>query len=325
MGFNPALQGQASPSEASEQEGLEFLKAPKEEKGFASDPAKLDKQTDEARKKTLRALNALRIVGPLLAAVMDKPGPTASDEASAKAFKELVASTSALSESVSRKLGADPEDPNNFWIRNMLERAFAEALKEQWSKSQSADLSALNGPIDALLAMEAPWADAGREVESLSVENTVRAALIRAACPVLMKAQLGFNFFRNMDNEIEPIMRHLMGAASKAALSMADAHASEKDRAGLFSILISEAGNLYATSWWVAGKQSVEDLSKLSDKELQAMLKEHPEGLPLDRVNNLFEKNFTRLVSVANRLVPPKPGKIDARIKPEPAGKAPKG
>lgn len=324
MGFKPDLQGQAAPSEASEQEGLEFLKTQRDDKTYAGDPAKAEKQTDEARRKTLRALNALRIVGPLLAAVMEKPGAGASDEESAKAFKALVASTSALSEKVSRKLGADPEDPSNFWIRNMLERAFAEALKDQWAKNQSADLSALEGPIDALIAMDAPWADAGREFESLSIESTVRSSLIRAATPVLMKAQLGFDFFRNMDNEIEPIMRHLMGAASKAALSMADPNASEKDRAGLFSILISEAGNLYATSWWVAGKQAVKDVSKLSDSELQAMLKDHPDGLPLDSVNTLFEKNFNRLVSVANRLVPPKAGKIDARIKPEAAGKAPK-
>lgn len=322
MGFKPPMESPAGPSELSQQEGMEFLRSNRDEKLYTQDPAKAEKLSEEARKKTLRALNALRIVGPLLAAVMEKPGANASDEQSANAFRELVSATSALSEKVCRKLGVDPEDANNFWMRNMLERAFAEVLKDQWAKNQSANLSALEAPIEALIDMEAPWAEGSREFEAFSLENTMRASIIRAASPILMKAQLGFDFFRNMDKEIESIMSYLMGAVSEATLSMADTNASEKDKAGLFSILMSEAGNLYATSWWINGKSALKSLDKLSDKEINAMLKDNPDGLSIDDVNATFDKNFKRLVSVANRLVPQKPGKIDARIKPESAGKA---
>lgn len=319
MGFSPSSNNAQTPSALSQEEGMEFLQTTRDEKLFSQDPAKAEKAADEARKKTLRALNALRIVGPLLSAIMEKPGANATDEQSANAFKELVSITSSLSEKVCRKLDVDPEDANNFWMRNMLERAFAEVLKDQWSKNQVANLSALEGPIDALVKMDAPWADAPRDFEALSPEGTVRAAIIKAGVPIVTKAQLGFDFFRNMDKDIEGIMRYLMKAAAEATITMADSNSSEKDRAGLFSILMSEAGNLYATSWWVNGKQALKDLDKLSDKELQNMLKDQPGGLPLDKVNNTFDKNFKRLVSVANRLVPQKAGKIDARIKPDEA------
>lgn len=317
MGFNPDLKArQGDEGAAAMAEGLTFLK-PEEPASPTrwADPAKQEKAELDARKKTLRTLNALRVVGPLLVVVMERAGAGSSDEEAANIFKKLVAEASAFSEETCRRLGVDPEDSQNFWIRNMLERSFCEVLKEQGLKGKRLDLSPLRGPIDALTQMDLGWADAEREIESFSVDIAARAAVIRAASPVLQRAQLGFDFFRNMEKDIEPIMKKLMASASKATLGLADTAATEKERAGLFSILMSEAGNLYSTAWWVEGKKAVEDLSKLSDGELKGLLKQNPEGLPLDRVNEQFEKNFQRLVHVAAKLVPMRAGRMETRIK----------
>jgi hypothetical protein len=59
----------------------------------------------------------------------------------------------------------------------------------------------------------------------------------------------------------------------------------------------------------------VSNLSGLSDKELKALLSHNPSGLPLDKVNAMFEKNFSRLVALSVKLVPPKAGKIESRLK----------
>jgi len=317
MSFRPQAAGDKPPRgwEESREGPLGFLAPATPAREREADPQKAERKEDEARRKTLRTLNALRVVGPLIAAVMERPGPLASDEEINAAFRELVSSTSAFSERVAGKMGVDPADPKNFWVRNVLERVFSEALKEQWSKRKSASLDALEGPINALLQME--WSTGDRQFDSLSPDLAVKAALIRAGAPILMKAQTGFDFFRNMDKEIEPIMQRLMGAAAKATLDLSDDAASERDRASLFSVLIAEAGTLYATSWWMLGKKAVEDLERVSDAELKSILKEYPDGLPLEKVNSAFDKNFNRLVSVANKLVPPRAGVMSSRISAE--------
>lgn len=329
MSFKPELSGPA-PVAHPGVEALGFLSSPVAESAApeTQDWAKAEKSREEARKRSLRALNALRIVGPLLVAVMEYPGAEAGEEAVAKSFKELVSNASAFSEKVARELGVDPLDQKNFWIRNMLERAFSEVLRETWVKSKKADFSGMEKAVQSLLDATSPEEPLWREFEPLGMDAHLRAAVIKSAAPILMKSQVGFDFFRNMDEEIEPIMRRIMGHASKASMELAEEKASDHDRASLFSILMSEAGNMYATAWWVEGKKAVDNLSRLSNKELDELLKLNPKGLPLDSVNEQFEKNFGRLVGLANKLIPQRPGRIDSRLRTaqnETKGKAIKG
>lgn len=319
MSFRPKIAGEAPPESVAEGD-LSFLAQPEDSpKSRESDWAKADRISQEARRNALRAMNAIKVVGPLMAALMEKPGPDATQEESFRDFSAMVESASAYSEKVAKRLGIDPENPQSFWIRNVLERAFAEIIKEQWGKGKGVDLSYLDGAIEHLIAIDIPNWDAPEGAQTkpndLPIETHIRASLAQAAGPVLMRAQMGFDFFRDMDKEIEPIMRRLLASASKATLDLADSSCSEADRAHLFGILVGEAGQLYANAWKTAGKSAVGSLSKLSDAQLKEMLKSHPDGLPLDMVNEIFEKNYSRLVSVAVRLVPPKAGKIGERIK----------
>ncbi len=321
MSFKPKLD--AAQEHAPPREGaLAFLSGAEPSPEAAktdADWAKADRDHQEARRNALRAMNAIKVVGPLLAALMESPGPEATSEESYRSFSSMVESASSYSEKVAKKIGIDPEAPQNFWIRNVLERTFAEIIREQWAKGKGADLSYLDGAIDRLISIDLPhWESQeglAKGPEDLPIETHIRASLAQAAAPVLMRAQLGFDFFRNMDAELEPIMRRLLASASKATLDLADSACTEADRAHLFGVLIGEAGQLYSNAWKAAGKEAVASLSKLNDAELKEMLKAHPNGLPLDSVNEIFEKNYSRLVSVAAKLVPPQAGKIGERIR----------
>lgn len=280
----------------------------------SGDPAKSDKLFADARKKTMRTLNAIKIVAPILSTLSSKG--SGGEEDSVGLFKRLVGQSSEMSELVVRQLGEDPLLPENFWLRNMLERVFCEVLRDQVLRGDSGSLKSIEPVIRAIGDMD--WASVSEDggvYEAWATDTTVKVALIRAAAPILAKSS-AFNFFRtNMDEDMDAILKLLMSSAGRATDSMVDPAAGEKERASLFSVLVVEAGNLYSSAWHACGKQVVATLSNLTDKQLQALLRDNPSGLSLDAVGEMFEKNFSRLVYLSSKLVPQKAGKIDARLR----------
>lgn len=284
--------------------------------GAASlDPAKAEKVSDEARKKTLRTLNAIKIISPVLSAVVERHGASGSEDESLSTFRRLVSQASEMSELMIRELGEDPEAPGSFWLRNMLERTFCEILRDQVQRGKEGSLKSLQPVLREVAKMQWASAEGAAEFETWGTDTTVRAALMKATAPVMIKAAV-FDFFRaDLAADMEDVMRVLMGAASRATLSIVDSAASEREKASLFAVLVGEAGLLYASAWNVCGKQVVGNLSGLNDKELKELLAQSPSGLPLDKVNAMFEKSFSRLVALSVKLVPQKPGKIESRLK----------
>lgn len=318
MSFSPgSKKAAAMSSESSATSDLPFLQEQKKapSNSVAHDPAKGEKIADEARRKTLRTLNAIKIVAPVLAAVTEKHGGGGSEDEAVATFRRLVSQASDMSEFVVKELGEDPASPSSYWLRNMLERTFCEMLKDQVQRGKEGSLKLVQPILSRMTKMDWPESDGAQEFERWGSDTTVRVALLKATAPVMIKSA-SFDFFRtDLAKDFEEIMMLLMGAASRATLAMADPAANEKERASLFSVLVGEAGNLYASAWTVCGKQIVANLSSLNDKELAALLAQHPAGLPLNKVNELFEKNFGRLVALSTKLVPQKPGKIEARMK----------
>lgn len=324
MSFNPGSKSKtaatAPSAEAATSAALPFLQCKAPTGAMIQDPAKAERSCEDARKKTMRTLNAIKIVAPVLSAVTERHGGSGSEEEAVSTFKRLVSQSSEMSELVIRELGEDPNLAENFWLRNMLERSFCEVLKDQIQRGKEGTLKPIEGVLREIANMEWSAADGREEFVTWGAETVVRAALLRACAPIMIKAA-GFNFFRaDMSTDMEAIMKTLMGAASRATLSMSDPHAGERERASLFSVLIGEAGNLYASAWHACGKQMVNNMSSMSDKDLKTLLAQHPEGLPLDKINDEFERNFTRLVSLSVKLVPQKAGRIETRMKSEKVG-----
>ena len=313
MSFNPPTKksGGASPADPP----LPFLQNGQKPLSNIADPAKAERAFDEARRKTLRTLNAIKIVAPVLSAVIEKHGAGGSEEESIATFKRLISQSSEMSEFVIKELGEDPHLPANFWLRNMLERTFCEVLKDQHQRGKDTGLRSMEPVLREIAKMEWAGADGAQEFETWAPDTVVRASLLRASAPIMIKAA-GFDFFRvDFGKDLEAIMRRLMGAASRATLAMADASSGEKEKASLFAVLIGEAGALYASAWHVCGKQMVANLSSLNDKELTELLSKNPEGLPLEKIDEAFERNFSRLVALSTKLVPQKPGRMEARLK----------
>ena len=317
MSFNPRAKlgsPDAPGAEGAADQALPFLRPAPPSPSLAADPAKAERSVDEARRRTLRALNAIKTVGPILAAVAERHGAGGAEEEAISTFKQLISQSSDMSELVIRELGEDPGKPENYWLRNMLERSFCEMLKDQIQRGKPGSLR----PLEPLLRQVAhlDWRDGEREAfATWGSETVIRAALVRACSPIVAKAA-GFDFFRvDLGQDMEEIMRLLMAAASRATLAMVDPHAGERERASLFSVLIGEAGQLYASAWHSCGKQVIQSLSSLNDKELKALLAENPQGLTLEKVGETFERNFTRMVNLSTKLVPQKAGKLEARMK----------
>lgn len=281
----------------------------------ATDPSTADRLEDDARRKTLRALNALRIVGPLLAAIMERDGDGSPEQASAD-FMQLVSATTKFSEAMAAELDVKPSETKNFWIRNVLERLCAEAIKERWVERGDVNIERLVSA--AKVAKDSRVSEGERDFPPMQSDMAVRVAMLKALAIVLSKMDTSFDFFRNLDEEAERVGGMLMRAASEGTLHLADPYAGERDRAALFSVAVEEAGRLYAASWQGVGEKAVGDLSKLSDEALEKVLKLHPEGLPTKRVDEGFERNFKRLMTVTAKLVPPKAGGVAARVRNQP-------
>lgn len=315
MSFNPRSKLVAAVLENKDEEyGLPFLHPVAPTTSMMSDPAKAERSFDEARRRTLRALNAIKTVSPVLAAVAERHGAGGAEEEAIATFKQLISQSSEMSELVIRELGEDPSKPENYWLRNMLERSFCEMLKDQIQRGKPGSLRSLEPLLRQVATLE--WRDGDKESFSTwGADTVIRAALVRACAPIMAKVA-GFDFFRlDLGQDMEDIMRLLMAAASRATLAMADPYAGERERASLFSVLIGEAGQLYASAWHSCGKQMVQSLSSLNDKELKALLAQSPQGLSLEKVTETFERNFMRLVNLSGKLVPQKSGKLEARMK----------
>ena len=313
MGFKAKQDDVGSPAVETT---LPFLAPDPKNPALKMDPAMAQRHTEEARKKTLRALNAIKIVSPIMSALTERQASSGSEEEAVSLFKRLVGQASDASELVLREMGEDPEDEKNFWMRNVLERAFCEMLRDQVQRGREGSLRPLEPTLRALAKMQ--WReqpDGAAPFETWATDTSARAALARAAAPILSKAS-GFDFFRkDLDQDLEAILRLLMAKAQAATLALVDPAAGEKERGSLFAMLVGEGGALYASAWQACGKQAVSNLSSLNDAQLKGLLAEHPQGLPLDKVQELFEKNFERMVSLSARLVPQKAGKIEARVK----------
>lgn len=277
------------------------------------DPRSAERIEDEARKKTLRALNALRIVGPLLAAIQERI-PDGSNDEVAREFMSMVEKTTLFSRKMSEHLGIDSEQPKNFWIRNVLERICAETIKERWLEKGDADVERLlDGAVRVCSA--ADNIDFGeKEIQALPVDETLRIALMKAMGLVLSRMECGFDFFRNMDSEAERVGALLMRKAAEGALVLSDPHAGERERASLFSVAVEEAARLYGAAWIATGRKACDSLAAMSDEKLNALLAKHKEGLPVTSVDESFRKNFERMISVTAKLIPPKSGGSAERL-----------
>lgn len=294
---------------------IDFLQPKKDtKKELASDPYRAEMVEKNAYQYTLKTLNALKIVSPIISALMENPGTDASSEELSKNFKILINETSNISELICNKLNIDPLKEKNFWIRNVLEKSVAEILHHQWISQGKADLKIINDFIDPIISFSSTTAEK-THYDEVPEESLVKLAGIRSMLPVLKEINNN-SLYRNIDNDIEHIMTQLFNESKNAVEKLSDEYANTKDKSKLFYMIMQEAGTLYATSW----KSEVIRVSKVMEnhppEKIASALEKYKKagGFPLNRIDNDFKQYFDKMIVITDRLVSSQKGNIKNRL-----------
>ncbi len=285
-------------------------------KDSLNDPYQEEMIKKAAYQYTLKTLNALKIVSPIVTALMTKPGVDAPTEEISSSFRLLIKEISNISGVVCEKIGVDPSKEKNYWVRNVLEKSFAEILKEQWLANEKIDTEKMVNLIDDIVKFSETVTEKP-QYEELSDLLALKMASIKATMLIVNEAQTNFDLYRNLEEDIEPIMTKLFEKSAEAVNKLADNYAESSDRAKLFYVLMQEASELYACAWNSEGKRVKEIMESYSPEKIQKSLEKYKNsgGFPLDKVNHDFDKYFDRMVVISEKLVSSQKSGLDKKLK----------
>ncbi len=301
-------------------EEIDFLVPKKDaEKDSKNDPLSEENLKKTAYQMTMKAMNAVKIVSPIIIALLKQPAEKTTNENLSKGFKDLIKEISSLSIQLCEQMDIDPKKEKNFWIRNVLEKHFAEIVSEQYVK---------NGDINHQFNQE-HLCDIFKDImknseqvaekipyEDLSAQDLVKMACIKAMLPILKESIHGFDLYRNIENDIDFLMEKLFNASKQALDVLSDEYASKNDRAKLFYILMQEAGAVYANSWHQESKRVFKLMEQYPKEKLEKALEKYRNqgGLPLDKLNDDFDKYFSKLVVISDKLIKNSSGNMQSRL-----------
>jgi hypothetical protein len=299
-----------------EKDSIEFLQPKKDAvKDSMNDPYRAEVTQKSAYQYTLKTLNALKIVSPIIMALMQRPGIDSTSEDLSQSFKQLISETSSISEYVCEQLGIDPQKERNFWVRNVLEKSFAEILNAQWTTSGKINVEPLKLLVEQIIKFGETTAEKV-QYDELPEESLIKIATIKAMLPIFNEAQVN-SLYRNLDNDIEPIMTKLFEISKLAVIKLSDDYANEKDRSKLFYMIIQEAGQLYASAWKAEGIRVAKIMANHPPEKLQNTLDKYKKtgGLPITKIDNDFDKYFDKMLVITEKLVLSQKGNISNRLK----------
>lgn len=304
-----------SDEEAAIREENDFLKPTADaKKDSQNDPYREEVTYKTAFQTTMKTLNALKIVSPIISALMQRPGVEAKNEDLSESFRTLITEISSLAENVCKQLNVDPTKEKNFWIRNVLERNFSQVLGEQWIKNGKVDVSPVREMIESVIEFSENVAEKEKYNE-ISDIHLVKLAGITAMLPILKEAT-NFNLYRNFENDIEGIMLKLKSKAVEATKELADPYANSDERSKLYYLLLKEAGEMYAISWKIETQRIHNIMNSFSEEKLRSSITQYKEngGFPLNKVDIEFDKYFSKVVTISKKLVASQTGTIKTRL-----------
>jgi len=305
------------PSEGNDSNGLKFLNPTKDaRKDSLNDPYQEEMTKKAAYQYTLKTLNALKIVSPIITALMKRPGTDAPSEEMSESFRNLIKEISTVSSAVCEKIGVDPNKEKNYWIRNVLEKSFAEIVEEQWTNNGETNTDKIVALVDEIVKFSDTVSEKN-QYDELPETHLIHLANIRAMFPILNEAQTNFDLYRDLEKDISPIMTKLFDASSIAVEKLADNYASSSDRSKLFFMIMQEAGKVYASSWHSEGMRVKEIMNTYNPDRLQKALERYKNtgGLPLEKVDHDFDKYFGKMLVISEKLVSSQKSGLDKKLK----------
>ena len=157
-----------------------------------NDSFRLETTKKSAYQMTLKTLNALKIVSPIISALMQKPGVDATNAEMTDAFRSLIQEISIASAKTCEKMEIDPEKEKNFWIRNVLEKNFSEIFKNQWVATGEVNSDKLLDLMSIVIEKSDTFADKS-EITDFDTLTTLKVATIRSVSKVLNEALTHFD------------------------------------------------------------------------------------------------------------------------------------
>lgn len=306
---------EVSEEEIAMREENDFLKPTADAKKDSQNDPYLEEITYKtAFQRTMKTLNALKIVSPIMSALMQRPGVEAKNEELSESFRNLITEISTLAENICTQLNVDPTKEKNFWIRNVLERNFSQVLGEQWVANGKVDSAPIKEMVEGIINFSDKVAEK-ENYEEVSDLHLVKLAGISAMLPIIKEAT-NFNLYRNFENDIEGIMTKLKNKAVEATKELADPYANSTERSKLYYLLLKEAGEMYAVSWKIETQRIHNIMESFSEDKLRNAINQYKSngGFPLNKVESEFDKYFDKVVSISQKLVASQTGTIKNRL-----------
>ncbi len=300
-----------------EPSNLDFLNPKKNaRKDSLNDPYQEEMLKKTAFQYTLKTLNAIKIVSPIITALMHKPGVDAPSEEMSANFRLLIKEISNLSGVVCEKIGVDPSKEKNYWVRNVLEKSFAEILKDQWIANEKIDTEKVLALIQDVVDFSEGVAEK-IEYDEIPDKSLLKIASVKAMMPIINEAKTNFDLYRDLEADIEPIMTKLFEKSAYAVSKLADNYAESSDRAKIFYMIMQEAGNLYASSWHAESKRFLGIMDSYGPEKLQKALEKYKNsgGFPIDKMEMEFDKYFDKMIVITEKLVTSQKQGIERKLK----------
>lgn len=253
-----------------------------------------------AKNKMLRTLNALKIISPILQAIVINPdGKNGNIDEN---FKNIVLETSNIAKEVCQKFNIDINDEKNFWIRNSFERIFASIIKEHWIKySEPLNSKFLIELVDIVEACD-NFEKSDFQNYGLDIDTDLRMSIISNMTTLLYTMKNHNNLQRNVNEDIKEISELIFTKSKESLHQLVDINADSKQRASVLKMLISEGTQLYGSCWIAYSKHTQNILDNHPKKN--ELLKKYSNGFPIEQLTVEFNKNFDYLVNLTNKLIP---------------------
>ena len=236
-----------------------------------------------------RACNLIKGLAPLHSAVLRNPSDTLDD---ATALIVLEQAAERLTERILAEQGLVSGQDAPVWLHRSVFVAVSKAIAEEWAVAREFSTAA-EDRISAFyaIALKSRSLVVSQEYDQHPASAALSASLIHALMPVAAAFKEN-----DMFRQFEPTAMHaasvLMSAVEHAASQVVDQGTS--DDVSLFTkqSLLSVAGDLYASSW----RRYCLHVANLADPDANALFDAHPDGLPLDEVDNMFQDTFHGVV-----------------------------
>lgn len=228
-----------------------------------------------------RVMNGIKTVGAALRLSINSP------EASSDKFGFLLSEAARISRILMLKWGQNPEDRQNFWMLNVIEKNIMPYLGNEPLAEEMIDKMASN-----LLLASSDFPDNNAWKNSAVVD----LALFKGLSKISL-AQEEYSFFRkDKEKDLLDVRDHVIQQAVSVLEEIAPTLASHEDRVVLMAMIFDELFDIMLVSWNRSAAKAKQAFSGFTAQQIKTWKNANPSGFPLTPVFDYFDQNAGRLV-----------------------------